>query len=118
MSEWLVILYETADGQAVVEEEIEAFGKREAPKVYRGIVRLKDFGTGLRGEYVRHVEGKLWELRVDRYRVLYFLHQGNAFVLLRAFMKKSQRTPRGEIATAARRMEDYLARTEKEEGNG
>ncbi|MBL7065171.1 MAG: type II toxin-antitoxin system RelE/ParE family toxin [Anaerolineae bacterium] len=64
--------------------------------------------------HVRNIEGhrKLWELRVQvaksAYRVFYFAHTGRRFVMLHAFLKKTRKTPRQEIAIAERRMEKML----------
>ena len=62
--------------------------------------------------YVRHLTGKLWELRISSgrldYRLLYFAHTGRRFVLLHAFSKKTQKTPRREIEIALRRMAELL----------
>jgi len=64
----------------------------------------------------RNIKGhrKLWELRVQvaksAYRVFYFAHTGRHFVMLHTFLKKTQKTPRQEIAIAERRMEKLLER--------
>jgi phage-related protein len=62
--------------------------------------------------YARHLTGKLWELRVpsggQAYRVLYFAYAEHRFVLLHAFSKKTQKTPRREIDVALRRMTEFL----------
>jgi phage-related protein len=42
--------------------------------------------------------------------VLYFAASGRRLVLLHAFTKKTPRTPRGEIAMAERRLDDYQDR--------
>ncbi|MBM4465769.1 MAG: type II toxin-antitoxin system RelE/ParE family toxin [Chloroflexi bacterium] len=62
--------------------------------------------------YVKHLEGKLWELRIragrKAYRVIYFAFTGQRFILLHAFLKKTQKTPRKQIAIAQRRLADFL----------
>ena len=50
----------------------------------------------------------LYEVRAGRHRVLYGIHEGEA-IMLTAFVKKSQETPRGEIETALRRLANYLS---------
>jgi len=73
---------------------------------------LREFGLQLGLPYVKHLEGKLWELRVQAgrkvYRVIYFAFTGQRFVLLHAFVKKTRKTPRKEIAIAQRRLADFL----------
>ena len=52
----------------------------------------------------RPVDGKLWELRASGRdgiaRCLYVLDTGRELVMLRAFVKKVQKTPRAEIVLA------------------
>jgi len=53
----------------------------------------------------------LWELRASGRdgiaRCLYVLDTGRALVILRAFEKKTQKTPRAEIALAWARLEEW-----------
>jgi phage-related protein len=107
---WSAVYYETQDGESVVEEEMRAFGTKAFARILRTIDLLEEFGIGLDEDYVEHIEGKIWELRASRYRVLYFAFQDKQFVLLRAFMKKTRKTPRKEIKMAQNRLEDHVRR--------
>jgi phage-related protein len=64
----------------------------------------------LRAPHVKHLEGKLWEIRLtDRdgiVRVLYVTASGRRVVVVRAFQKKTQKTPRAEIDLALRRAKE------------
>jgi phage-related protein len=55
----------------------------------------------------RHLEGKLWELRVIAAsgiaRTIYVTVTGQRVVLLRAFVKKTQKTPTRELRIARER---------------
>jgi len=66
---------------------------------------------------VKHLENKLWELRVQAgrkaYRVIYFAWTGQRFILLHAFLKKSAKTPRQELTIAEARLTDFLSREGK-----
>jgi len=73
----------------------------------RCIQMLEDFGTNLSSDRIKHVSGKIWEMRVDRYRLLYFPYGRQQFIMLRAFLKKTDRTPQREIKIAIKRMADY-----------
>ena len=57
--------------------------------------------------HVKHIRGPLWEIRLVARsgiaRALYATHEGRRVVVLRVFMKKTQRTPRSEITLALRR---------------
>jgi len=62
--------------------------------------------------YVKHLRGKLWELRVRAgrraYRIIYFAYVGRRFILLHGFLKKTQKMSRRELEMAERRMSDFL----------
>ena len=107
---WTVEYYETADGASVVEEEMKSFGPKIFARILRAVDLLEDFGIQLGGDYIVHVRDKIWELRVTRYRVLYFASTGRRFVLLRAFIKKTRKTPEKETNLAQGRLEDHVAR--------
>lgn len=109
-NQWIVVYYHNRRGERVVRDEIEAFGLDNAAKIASVINLLERFGLNLRGRFVKHVEGKIWELRVDSYRVLYFAFQQHRFVILRAFMKKTDKTPGKEIRIAWNRLQDYIIR--------
>ena len=63
---------------------------------------------GASAPHVRHLEGKLWELRVRAEdgiaRGIYVTAAGRRLVVLRVFAKKSRKTPRRALATARERM--------------
>jgi len=107
---WSAVYYETMDGEEVVENEMKDFGVKPFARILRTVELLEEFGIGLDEDYVEQVEGKIWELRISRYRVLYFAFHGKQFVLLRAFMKKTKKTPRKEIKITQKRMDDYVSR--------
>lgn len=60
--------------------------------------------------HVKHLEGKLWELRLTGRdgiaRALYVTAIGRRVVGVRAFVKKMQKTPRAEIELALRRAKE------------
>lgn len=66
----------------------------------------------LRGPHVKHLEGKLWEMRLTGRdgiaRVLYVTVIGRRVVVVRAFMKKTQKTPRTEIDLALQRAKEIV----------
>jgi phage-related protein len=59
---------------------------------------------------VKHLEGKLWELRLTGRdgiaRALYVTAIGRRVIVVRAFVKKTQKTPRAEIELALRRAKE------------
>lgn len=72
---------------------------------------IKDFGLEkVREPYVKHVEGKIWEIRLKGRsgiaRSLYLTSAGKRLVILRTFIKKTQQTPRKEIEIALERAKE------------
>lgn len=65
--------------------------------------------------YLKHLEGTegLYEIRVqqgsDIFRILCFFDEGQLVVLLNGFQKKTQKTPKAEIAKANKLKADYYA---------
>ena len=79
---------------------------------FEHIVRLVQ-ANGLervREPYIKHLEGKLWEMRMKGKdtiaRAIYVTAVGRRIVVVRVFTKKSQKTPRREIETALARAKE------------
>ena len=80
---------------------------------------LSEHGLKLGEPYIKHLDGDIWELRPIRDRILFAAWDGESFVLLHQFMKKTQKTPREEIQKAKRNLSEYRERRnhyEKESG--
>ena len=60
--------------------------------------------------HVRHVRGQLWEIRLKGNagiaRALYVTARAQRVVILRAFIKKTEKTPTGEIDLALQRAKE------------
>jgi phage-related protein len=110
VEKWNAVYYENPDGEEVVMREMMDFGAKPFARILRTVELLEEFGIELDEDYVKQVEGKIWELRISRYRVLYFAFHGRQFVLLRAFLKKTRKIPRKEIKLAQNRLENYVSR--------
>jgi len=112
VTDWTVESYIGPQGRSPVEEFLDRLPAGDRARIDHTIGLLKEFGLQLSLPYVKHLEGKLWELRVwagrKAYRVIYFAFTGQRFILLHAFLKKTQKTPRKEIAIAERRLVDFL----------
>lgn len=67
-------------------------------------------------EYIKHIEGSkgLYELRIvfgsDIIRVFCCFDKGKIIVLLSAFIKKTQKTPKREIERALKLMNEYYGK--------
>jgi phage-related protein len=64
----------------------------------------------VRGPYVKHLEGPLWEMRMKGRsgigRAVYVTAVGKRIVVVHVFTKKTQKTPRREIEAALRRAKE------------
>src|ERR1700687_3821218 len=61
----------------------------------------------VREPYIKHIEDRIWEMRLRGRdgiaRSLYVTASGRRVVILRTFVKKTQKTPRREVELARRR---------------
>lgn len=97
---------ETLD--ATVDAEIAALPSDVRARLSRIGFLIEDLGLErLREPHVRHLEGRLWEIRLrgrDQIaRALYITAIGRRVVIVRAFIKKTEKTPRREIDLALTR---------------
>lgn len=94
-----------------VAAEIAALPPDMQARFVRIAERICLIGLETLGEpHVKHLEGKLWELRLmgrdGIARAMYVTASARRVVVLRAFIKKTQKTPRAEIELALRRAKE------------
>ncbi len=113
-AEWSIVLYTTADGTEPVRGFLESLDLKTQARFEWSIEQLRVRNVQAAEPLVKHIEGKIWELRRassdNIYRVMYFFFTGRQIVLLHGFQKKTQKTPRSEIETAEQRMADFVKR--------
>ena len=112
---WEIDFYQDNQGNILVQDFICQQSAKVKAKILRYIDLLQDFGLSLGQPYVEKLAGSdVWELRMrhssNYYRILYFASTGRRFILLHAFLKKTDRTPKSEIKIAQNRIFDYEAR--------
>lgn len=112
--EWSIVLYVEDSGRRPVNEFLTSLDAKTQARFIRSIEQLRVRNVTAREPLVRHLEGKLWELREESqtniYRLLYFFFTGRRIVFLHGFHKKTQKTPRSEIEIAKRRLDQFLSR--------
>jgi phage-related protein len=74
---------------------------------------IEEFGLErVREPHVKHLRGSLWEMRMKGRdgisRALYITSVGKRVVVLRVFVKKTQKTPDREIELALNRAKEFL----------
>ena len=96
---------------AEVAEELDSFPADMRARLEHIVRLIQAFGLErVREPHVKHLEGPLWEMRLKGRggiaRAIYLTASGRRIVILRAFRKKSQKTPRREIALALKRAKE------------
>jgi phage-related protein len=95
----------------VVREEIKALPFDIRARFVRFGELVSQIGMeSLREPQVKHLQDKLWEIRLSGRtgiaRALYVTAIGKRIVVVRVFVKKTQKTPRAEINLALRRAKE------------
>jgi phage-related protein len=95
----------------IVRAEIRELPADLSARFLRLIDRIGQTGlTGLGEPHVKHLQGKLWEMRLigrdGIARALYVTATGKRVVVVRVFVKKTQKTPRAEIDLALQRAKE------------
>lgn len=104
MSSWKVEIFDAA------KPEIDVWPVELRAALSRIFDRIEALGIErIREPLAKHIEGRLWELRPSGKRVegraLYVTVTGRRVVVVLAFIKKTQKTPRSLIALASKRAE-------------
>lgn len=100
----------------IFKEYFTKFYDKQSIKVKEKIIwtfRLIEQIENVPEEYLKHLEGTdgLFEIRVklgtNAYRILCFFDKGKIIVIGNGFIKKSQRTPKNEIAKGYKIRDEY-----------
>jgi phage-related protein len=96
---------------ATVDAEVEALPSDMRARLSRLSSVIEQVGfSGLPRDAVKHLEDKLWELRITGRdgisRVIYVTASGARMVIVRVFVKKTQKTPKHELALARQRAKE------------
>ena len=103
----------TVETVSAVDSEIAALPVSVRARLLRLLETVENVGLeALRAPHVRHLEGKLLELRVRAEggiaRGIYVTAAGRRLVVLHVFAKKSRKTPRRALATARERIKQVI----------
>jgi phage-related protein len=96
---------------AVVDAEIEALPRDMRARLVRLSAVIAEHGfEGLPRDTVKHLEGGLWELRLTGRdgisRAIYVTAAVRRVVIVRVFVKKTQKTPARELELARQRAKE------------
>ena len=112
-----IIFYRQRNGNEPIADFIRDLDKRDDKdsriklnKIYDYLEYLRIMGKQAGEPYVKRLDEDIWELRPLSIRILFSALEGRSFILLHHFTKKTQKTPKKEIAQAKRNLADYLER--------
>ena len=96
---------------SIVDAELERLPADMQARFVRIAKLIEELGLErMREPHVRHVRGPLWEMRMSGRdgisRALYVTAAGRRVIVVRVFLKKTQRTPAEEITLALRRAKE------------
>src|SRR3954471_1841072 len=96
-----------------VDAEVQALTADMRAQLSRISFMIEEFGLErVREPHVKHLQGPLWEMRMRGRdgisRALYVTAVGKRVVVVRAFIKKTKKTPAREIELALKRAKELL----------
>jgi phage-related protein len=106
---WMAWVVELLDDR--VRNELEALPPDMKARFRRIVELIQGYGLERVHEpHIKHLEGPLWEMRMKGKdgisRAAYVTAKGRRVVVVRVFVKKTQKTPRREIEIALQRAQE------------
>lgn len=105
--------YKMPSGESPIEEFLDSLTGKQAQKVV-WVLQLIEEIEQVPTSYLKKLVNTddIWEIRAQQgnniFRLLGFFDGGKLIVLTNGFQKKTQKTPKAEIALAEERKKDYL----------
>src|SRR5438874_12894806 len=110
--EWTLEYYVDESGSIPVRDFLRGLDKKTYARFLWSFEQVRLRNVQAREPLVRHLEGKIWEIREESntniYRVLYCFFRSKRIVLLHGFTKKAQKLPHEELNVALRRVPQFL----------
>ena len=108
------VYFATDSGKVPVEEFINNSHHWTQQKFFSAVDLLKEYGKKLPEPHAKKLTDEIYELRFiggeGKIRALYFFYFDDKVVFTNAFVKKTKRTPKKEIALAENRRRRYFER--------
>ncbi len=106
--------YTLENGKKPVEDFLDSLSVKMRTKAVYSLELLEEFGNRLKEPYAKCLSDGIFELRIrfasDISRIFYFFVVNNKIILTNGFIKKTQKTPRDELAKAKKYKTDYERR--------
>ncbi len=114
-----IIFYRDKNGNIPVLDYLEKLNKANGKDARIKLSKINDYiealsvygAMGLPSNYVKHIDGDIWELRPLRDRIFFAGVVGEKYVLLHHFMKQTQKTPAKQIEKAKKELKDFRERS-------
>jgi len=114
VANWSIFFYRSKSGNSPVERFLRALEDEDLAQARKEIYLLRDHGPFELGmPHVKHLESKLWELRIrgkSQHRILWFIFERGNIIFLHGFTKKRDDIPRRHLDVAYKRMDDFINR--------
>lgn len=106
-----VFYYTSPRGENPVKEFVNSLDYKQRAKIRRVFLAIEEYGMWALIPHMKKLRGTpLWELRIigkDNIRVFYVLIRDKV-LMLHGFVKKSEKTPKGELEVALKRYHSWL----------
>ncbi|MDO8519407.1 MAG: type II toxin-antitoxin system RelE/ParE family toxin [Deltaproteobacteria bacterium] len=99
-----VKFYTTLAGRSPVLDYLSDLPKFEYSRFLRVLNQIENYGFEGIGMQFRHIEGKMWEIKMSLHRIFYMMLHQDEMILLHAYKKQGQKMPLRERETAMNRM--------------
>lgn len=105
--------YTSGAGRSYIEYFLNQLPKNDRATILSVFEDIKQFGLSAIGCQFRHMEGKLWEIKIKTqsggYRFFYVLLDHETMMVLHAYKKQGQKTPIHELDIARKRLKEVLS---------
>ena len=109
-----VNFYRLPNGKIPVKQFLDSREKKMRSKALDSLTLLAEYGSQMREPYSKAMGNGIFELRIkffnDISRIFYFFYSGKKIIVTNGFIKKTQKTPEGELALAKKYKLDYEQR--------
>ncbi len=103
---WTVSFFTYANGCSPVEEAIEQLSLKDRLFIEYWIEKLRVRNISACEPLASHLEEDLWELRANRYRLIYWVDSDRCIIFLHIFRKTTRKTPQRAKDIAWKRFKD------------
>lgn len=114
MKKYTCVYYIASSGDNPVQNFIESLAEESQDAFFYKTNLLEEYGPQLRKPHTDNIGDSIFELRFvgkeGRIRILFFFFHENRIIFTNGFIKKTPKTPRGEILLARQRRKEYLQR--------